>query len=304
MKEAVPNYYHKFKCIADQCRHNCCIGWEIEIDEETMEFYQSLDTPLGERIRKSVEGETPHFILGAGERCPFLKENGLCEIICEQGEDALCDICTLHPRFRNFYDSFWETGLGLCCQEAARVILTETEPFSVPLPGDVTCLEEEQIFFAKRQRIFSVLQEREKSVKERLSGLAEEYGISFGFSLEELRQQYLTLERLDDAWTKELEGLQGFAFDEGIFQEPEFQLPMEQLAVYFIFRHLSGASWDGNYAERVGFALMSCYLIGALWDKHRQETGNIRIETMADLARMYSAEVEYSQENMEALMLG
>mgnify|MGYP006874698003 CR=1 FL=1 len=30
-----PDYYKEFKCIAGECRHSCCIGWEIDIDEET-----------------------------------------------------------------------------------------------------------------------------------------------------------------------------------------------------------------------------------------------------------------------------
>ena len=43
MKEVFPNYYKKFKCIKDKCKHNCCIGWEIDIDEDTMDLYNSLD---------------------------------------------------------------------------------------------------------------------------------------------------------------------------------------------------------------------------------------------------------------------
>ncbi|MBR5808788.1 MAG: flagellin lysine-N-methylase, partial [Clostridia bacterium] len=110
MKEAVPNYYHKFKCIQDKCKHNCCIGWEIDIDDDTLMLYESLDTPLGEKIRSNITGDVPHFKLAAGERCPFLMDSGLCEIIAEYGEDAICDICYLHPRFKNFYSDFTETG--------------------------------------------------------------------------------------------------------------------------------------------------------------------------------------------------
>jgi len=42
MKEIFPNYYDKFTCIAGACKHNCCIGWEIDIDESTMELYESM----------------------------------------------------------------------------------------------------------------------------------------------------------------------------------------------------------------------------------------------------------------------
>ena len=37
---------------------------------------------------------------------------------------ALCQICRDHPRFRNYYSSRVEMGLGLVCEEAARVILS------------------------------------------------------------------------------------------------------------------------------------------------------------------------------------
>ncbi|MEE0944956.1 MAG: flagellin lysine-N-methylase [Clostridia bacterium] len=301
MKEAVPNYYKEFKCIADRCEHSCCIGWEIDIDEETMLFYNSLDTAMGERIRKHIEGEVPHFILNKGERCPFLNKSGLCDIICECGEDALCDICTLHPRFKNFYSSFVETGLGLCCEEVARIILSEAERFYIDIPENVDISEDERNFFVKRQEIFSLLQNREKSIGERFILLADEHCLTFDFKIDKLCELYLSLERLDEKWTEELNKLQVFSFEGRIFDDKEFQIPFEQLAIYFIFRHLEGAIWDGDYSSRINFALMSCCLIGALAEYY-QRAGGISFEKLIDLVRMYSSEVEYSEENLNVLM--
>lgn len=302
MKEIFPNYYDKFTCIAGDCKHNCCIGWEIDIDDSTMEFYKSMDTEMGRRIRASIEGEPPHFILGAGERCPFLNDEGLCNIICACGEDALCDICYLHPRFRNFYTDFAETGLGLCCEEAARIILSEHEPFSVLMPEDATSSEEEELFFARRQAVFDILQARQRTIKERFSALAEVFGFTFSFSLSELVPQYLALERLDEAWTEKLCALQDFSFDDGVFEEAELQIPFEQLSVYFIFRHLTDAMWDGTYAERIRFALVSGYLIGALWAQSAERNGKLTMDEMVEIARLYSSEIEYSEANTEALI--
>ena len=289
MIEIVPNYYDKFKCIADKCRHNCCIGWEIDIDEETMNFYNFLDTPMGGRIRECIEGDEPHFILVKDDRCPFLNEKGLCDIISECGEDALCDICTLHPRFKNFYSTFEETGLGLCCEEAARIILSEKDKLYLPMPDNMT--EEEEIFLVIRNKIFSLLQDRNLSIKERFSALAEEAGIKFEFSLKNLCEFYLSLERLDDSWTDELMELKEFSFDEKIFEDEKFALPFEQLGCYFIFRHFGNEA----YEDGINFMLLSCYLIGALWAKHKDAD----IVKMADTVRMYSAEIEYSEENTE-----
>jgi len=302
MTEAVPNYYHKFQCIADRCQHNCCIGWEIDVDEDTMEFYNTLDTKLGEKIRNNIEGDVPHFILQAGDRCPFLKENGLCEIICECGETALCEICTLHPRFRNFYSSFTETGLGLCCEEAARIILSETETFLIALPQACSLTEEETVFFAERNKIFETLQDSGKSIGARFSSLAEAFGFSFSFSLDRLCELYLSLERLDEAWTEKLESIEGFSFGGEIFEEKAMQKLFEQLAVYFVFRHLIRAIWDGDFASVVKFTLGSCYLLGALLAYQKEKNGTISLADMVETVRMYSAEVEYSEENLEALM--
>ena len=297
MKETVPNYYHKFKCIADKCTHNCCIGWEIDIDEETMSLYNSLDTLMGERIRNSIEGDEPHFILQEDDRCPFLNESGLCEIICEYGENALCDICYLHPRFRNFYSSFIETGLGLCCEEATRIILSEREKFYIDLPENINLSDAEKEFFKTRQEIFDILQNREKSVLERFSLLARKYGFEFNFSLGKLCNVYLSLERLDDKWTDVLRGLSNFTFDGEIFEDEDVQIQFEQLAVYFIFRHL-----DKDYEKKIRFALVSCYVIGAICSHYKQENGSISFEKMSEFVRMYSSEIEYSQDNTQALI--
>ncbi len=299
MKDSVPNYYHKFNCIADRCKHNCCIGWEILIDDETMSLYEALDTPFGEKIRANIEGNPPHFVLKEGDRCPFLAENGLCDIICEYGEDAICDICYLHPRFKNFYENFEETGLGLACEEAARIILSEKEKFSILLPENEDVTEEEKQFFRKRQEIFEILQDRSKIVKERFTYLAESFGFEFKFSLEKLTEFYLSLIRLDEEWTKELSNLKNFDFSGKIFEDEKFQTIFEQLSVYFVFRNLTGALEDGNYEKRIRFALISCYLLGSVFEFYGE---SLTKEKIIDLARMYSAEIEYAEENTQAIL--
>lgn len=296
MKEAVPNYYHKFKCIADKCKHNCCIGWEIDIDDDTMMLYESLNTPLGDKIRANITGDIPHFVLKDGDRCPFLLENGLCEIIKEYGEDAICDICYLHPRFKNFYSDFTETGLGLACEEAARIILTEVDKFSIEIPKDAKLTQKEKEFFAKREEIFELLTDRNLNIHKRFSALAEVFG--FELSLENLANKYKSMEILDSNWLKLIDTLNGKEFDGKIFDEDKFQTFFEQLSVYFIFRHLSTGLEDGDYTKGVKFALVSCYFIGALIECNML----MEWEDIIDIVRMYSAEIEYAYENTQGVM--
>ena len=125
MNILIPDYYNGFKCIADRCLHNCCIGWEIDIDEDTLCLYGDISGEFGKRLKGNIsDDEYPHFILREHGRCPFLNEKGLCDIITERGDGALCDICADHPRYRNYFDDRLEMGLGLCCEEAARIILS------------------------------------------------------------------------------------------------------------------------------------------------------------------------------------
>lgn len=300
--EFTPKLYEKFKCIADRCRHSCCIGWEIDIDEITLSYYNSLDTQMGKRIRQNIEGDVPHFVLTEGERCPFLNKNGLCDIITECGEDALCDICRLHPRFSNFFDSFTETGLGLCCEEAVRIVLGEQEKFTLNMPDKESITDEEKEFLSQRSEVFAILQDRDKSIGVRFDTLAKRYGFEFDFSLSELCRIYLSLERLDENWTGVLESTACYEFDKAIFEEHDFELIFEQLSCYFIFRHLADAMWYGDYCGRIRFTLMSCYLIGALISNHKNENNTITHEEIYEIVRMYSSEIEYSEENLEKLL--
>lgn len=132
MQIIVPDYYTEFHCIAERCRHTCCRGWEVEIDEESLVRFEQIP-----EIREKIEhGEDYHFRLLDGEICPFLLDSGLCEIIRKYGESMLCQICSDHPRFRNYWSGRIEMGLGLVCEEAARIILSRETPMALVVFSD------------------------------------------------------------------------------------------------------------------------------------------------------------------------
>ena len=128
MQSVYPDFYERFQCRASLCRHSCCRGWEIDVDDGSAAYYLALPGPLGDELRAALreDGEGWHFRLDAEERCPFLRQDGLCRLICALGEDALCDICALHPRFFADCGAYELCGLGLSC-EAAAALLLETE---------------------------------------------------------------------------------------------------------------------------------------------------------------------------------
>ena len=125
-----PDFYDAFCCTAERCRHTCCRGWEIDIDADTAARYRAMEGPLGERLRAAIDwSDGASFRLTEDERCPFLRADNLCDLIRETGgEDILCDVCALHPRFFTEAGETTFAGLGLCCEEACRLLLQSREP--------------------------------------------------------------------------------------------------------------------------------------------------------------------------------
>ncbi len=299
MQRFVPQYYKSFKCIASECKHNCCIGWEIDIDKNTYNYYKSIEGEFGKKLKNSIaEIDCPHFINANNGRCPHLNKNNLCDIILTLGSEALCDICRLHPRFVNNFESRQEVGLGLCCEEAARIILTSNEKFYLTTDE----LEEkepslaEQSFFKLRNKIFVALQDRTKDIDKRIATALSFVGESYTeYSAKDYYNILFPLERLDKDWELYLDNLLNKAY----VLPKGFDIVAEQLLCYFVFRHLSGAIDDGLFSQRLMFAVTSYYAIKNI----AEHTHNISTDAVIDIARRYSCEVEYSDRNIEYLLL-
>ena len=299
MKRVYPRHYPRFSCIAGACRHSCCIGWEIDIDPESYENYQKIPGAMGERLRRGIfEDDTgAHFRLTKDERCPFLNGEGLCDLILSQGEGALCQICADHPRFRNFFSDREEIGLGLCCEAAGKLLLTEEEPFSLIAEDEEELLEEEEMLLALREELFALLQNRALPMEERIDLFLQRCHVPGNEkSLSEWAKIFLALERLDEAWTEKLRSL---TQSKPTRQWPgEMEIPLEQLACYFLYRHLAGAAEDGDIQGRAAFIALSVGIVAAIF----QREPNHSMDAFIEIARLYSSEIEYSSENMQSLM--
>ncbi len=299
MKLVAPDYYNRFSCIADKCEHSCCIGWEIDVDSKTFEYYKTVGGALGESLNKNiaVSQGTASFILDKDERCPFLEKDGLCRIIKELGEGALCNICSDHPRFRSFYSERTEIGLGLCCEAAAELILKQEHKVElITLEDDNEQLSDEEKSVIKfRNQLFAIAQDREFTVAERLENILDFCSLDLPQkSFAEWAEVYRSLERLDEEWTSKLE-LLAMAQDCDI--PYALELPFEQLLVYFLYRHTPSALDDGDIISKVGFAVLSVRIIAAILTKEK----NADFEALKELCRLYSSEIEYSDENLYTL---
>lgn len=123
-----PSYYRTFRCIADRCKDSCCIGWEIDIDEDTFAYYKSVEGAFGRRLSEHMTEEGQNsFALRENGWCPFLNDQKLCDICIELGEEALCEVCTEYPRFTMEYEDVREKVLSLSCEEVGRILFSSAE---------------------------------------------------------------------------------------------------------------------------------------------------------------------------------
>jgi len=301
MKTYAPNYYSKFKCIADRCSHSCCVGWEIYIDSKTADKYNKTGGKLGEKLKKSIifDEDGASFKLCENERCPFLSEKGLCDIIIEKGDGYLCEICREHPRFYNFFSDRTEMGLGLSCEEAARIILSFDEKAELVVTKEDNLPEEtltdlEKYITDKRCEIITLLQDRTKPIDKRVEAVLGLCDISFPcITFAEWHDIFSKLEVLDKSWLNVLSVLDKREKSPSI---PE--TAFEQLIVYFVYRHTPLSEDVGDFADRVAFACLGYKIIKAICEG----TENCNFDVFCEVCRMYSSEIEYSEENTASLI--
>ena len=322
MKIRVPEYFTRFKCIADKCLDSCCIGWEIDVDGDTMAKYAALDTDLGrEIVEKTSHG---YFPLQESGRCAFLDERGLCRIISAVGDGYLCDICREHPRYYGVGDGVIEGGLGLGCEEAARMLLGLRElPRLIEIERDVHYFDEddcadvsEEIRNALFERIFacdirSLIYAYIEYAKiaddvafaastgsETVQIAAPEVGEISGERLSELYSGIFGLidecEALTDGWTEVCEKARKIDINNLIADLDGAR----GLIYYFTHRYVREGVEDMSLASRVLFAITSS--LAAIGVSAVLNSDEVLIRS----AVLYSKNIEYSTDNVDIILEG
>lgn len=237
----VPSYYKNFRCIADKCPDNCCRGWEIDIDEDTLDYYKDLKGPMAEKIRASIS-EDGSFVLNEEGWCPLLNEKGLCEVCLTLGEDSLSEVCTEYPRFTTEYPKTREKVLCLSCGEVGRIVFSDTEQIGFDeqiLSEDYDEYEWEdgddelaEKLESVRSHAIGLLQDRSRPIAERIAVYLnyccqmqkelfeavpkeeEPEKISLYEAFLQRLSQYEELESIGDAWSGMEEELKAFYHEE------------------------------------------------------------------------------------------
>ena len=312
MKITKPSYFDAFSCIASACPDSCCKEWDVQVDAASAEYYRRLPGALGDDLRrllKEEDGETVMTIVD--RRCPMWRDDGLCRIQAELGEEALCKTCRDFPRLTHDYGDFIERGLELSCPEAARIILSTpaAAPVVEEFPGGEAEYDEEamEVLLRTRETVLRILSDDSRPANESLA-LALLYGYQAQGELDgeeesafhsdsaldsvrefvklpeilELPDFFAELEILTEEWARRLKAPSPAPWDDRF----------RNLARYFVERYWLQAVSDYDLACRVKFIVASCLLIRNL--------GGDLLRT----SQLYSKEIENNIDNVEAILDG
>lgn len=308
----IPHYYRQFHCLAGKCPDSCCKEWEIDLDEKTEQFYQTLPGALGDTIRENlcVTSEGTGFRLTKQNRCPMWRQDGLCEIQKQLGHSALSAVCQQYPRIRHDFGDFMEYGLELSCPEAARLILT------LPYQYEKECISPESepdydtelmnILCESRKNALFLLNGPTYSLPQKLSILLL-YGSSVqteidggepaiwdpGFDLQDalfyakqgdcqpVFPFFKKLEILTRDWEE---------FLNAPHTDNSWTSLHTALARYLIYRYWYQAVNDYDLMSRIKFVVISCLLVNGLG------TDTLRI------AQLFSKEIENDPDNLNTIL--
>lgn len=310
MKILQPSYYDQFRCLAGACPDSCCQEWDVQVDDATAERYLSLTGSLGDDLRRFLKQEEGEYCLQITDRrCPMWRQDGLCRIQAELGEEGLCRVCREFPRLRHDYGTFQELGLELSCPEAARLIFQSPilPPVIREVPGGAEPeydTEDMELLLRTRQQALRILEDyplREALsllllygylAQEELDGGEEalwepEQELAFAAqaagecSWEALRSFYASLDILTPRWSDLLRQEP---------QKPQFPELLLRMVRCGIERYWLQAISDFDLVCRVKMIIAGALLVGHL--------GGDPVVT----AQLYSKEIDNSIDNLEAVL--
>lgn len=199
-----PAFYREFSCIAGACPDTCCAGWQIMIDEKSLQKYHKFNGAFRNRLHNDIDWKEQSF-RQYGRRCAFLNEENLCDIYSEAGKDMLCDTCRKYPRHIEEFEGLREYSLSLSCPEAARIFLSHKEKITfvtreVPVPEETYDDFDYLLFTAlmdTRDYLFSVIQDRSVPVRlrrQKLLACTHDFQLSLdkneSFQWEDIRSRH------------------------------------------------------------------------------------------------------------------
>ncbi len=291
-----PSFYKDFKCIAGACPDSCCQGWEVDADEKSLEYYKTISGEIREKIDSVLthdEFGNTIFRLADKKRCPFLNSENLCDMHIAIGGEHTPYTCRTFPRFINDFGSTEEMGVSFSCPVASDMMfnlkekMTFVDEMNDRLP-ELNEIDAQTYFYLvkARKKAYDIVQNRDKSIKERMLELLE-----FGKETQKDLDEYIegdddidffdvfkNPEVINRQWVEKVNNAKEKSIADETFNE--------QIIMYFLFKYFLNAVYDYDVLSKIKMAV-----VGVLTVTYFGEESWV--------IHLWSKETEHSQYNMD-----
>lgn len=297
MRLVTPSFYKDFKCIAGACPDSCCQGWEVDADEHSLAYYETLAGEIRERIDSVLDkdeyGNTV-FRLTSNKRCPFLNDGNLCDMHIAIGGEHTPFTCRTFPRFINDFGGTREMGISYSCPVAADIMWNEKTDFDFvseinDLPPSLNDIDAELYFqlLTARKKAYEIVKNSAQPLNKRMIELLD-FGVQLQNEIEPYEEgsapapfasTFDNPELINPEWREKVENAE---FNPSAINSKS----CENIAVYFLFRYFMQAVYDGDVLSKIKAAavgpLIPAFFGNNAWTVH-----------------LWSKETEHSDVNME-----
>lgn len=262
MNLVTPKFYKNFKCIAGACPDSCCQGWEVDADDESMAYYQSVSGEIRNRIDSVLDKDefgNTIFRLTDNKRCPFLNRENLCDMHIAIGGEHTPYTCRTFPRFINNYGGTREMGISFSCPVAAEMIwnLADDFAFDTEFTDELPSLNDidAELYFkliTARKKAYTVAYDKSLSISERLIKLlelAEELQNEISPYIDgseeiSFKELFSNPEVINAEWTEKVQNSAYIAHIQNTKSN-------ENIIMYFLFRYFLEAVYDNDVLSKV-----------------------------------------------------
>lgn len=335
MKKIYPEYYNKFKCIAGSCPDTCCAGWEIVVDKEHCEIYKSSSAPSAVKASEAMYTDSDNDVclrLKNG-RCPLLRDDNLCMIYIDMGEEFLCDVCRIYPRFNKEVSEICFSGISLSCPEAARLILSDNTFGDLNETPKITDDEENAVFnsykllrsIALKGDFFSckgVAEEIQGEISfgdiKRANEIISEYILTEAKTIPDINEvceavlKISSFDILTKDWKECLELLNAHtekAKNDALYRKKRdnaFALSakcdeIKNTEVYYLYKYLPEAMESCDIESMAQIAYMCSLVLCELYSMEMLNGTEVDFPLKLRLSQLFSKELEHNEDNLNKI---
>lgn len=298
MKITKPTFYKDFKCIAGACPDSCCQGWEVDADNDSLEYYKTLNPSLEikqriDRVLSKDEFDNTIFALAPKKRCPFLNDENLCDMHIAIGGEHTPYTCRTFPRFIYDFGGTREIGVSFSCPVASDMMYNlDSFDFEDEITDELPTLNDIDgmtyyTLLKGRKRAYDIVKDKSLPINERLKNLLD-YAVALQAELDDYSDGENTElsffdvfdnpELINPEWEKKVQNK--------IEKSVSNTQANENIAMYFLYKYFLQAVYDRDVLSKVKMAavgvLINSYFGEDSWTVH-----------------LWSKETEHSQYNMD-----